>query len=319
MEETISLQEIFSLLKKKAALIISMFFIGIGISAIITFLVITPKYSATSQLIATSHNKDNSVSTDNINSNLMMINTYKDFIKGRVVTEAASKELAKEIGFTGTSETVKNMISVEQTQSSQMFTIVVTSEDPNEAATVANVVANIFKDEAGEYTDADKVSVISEAETPKNPVSPNKTVNLAIGGILGLIIGVGLALLSQLFNRTIKSTDFVTENLGISILGQIPIMDGKELKDLKKGQPKALAAASQLSDTIDSEFSFDDEVDGLDQDMTRIASGRSVDDTIDLSEKLSQFKINEIDLSDMEQTDNRKSRHSVTNMSRRSR
>ena len=318
MEETISLQEIFKLLKKKAVLIASMFFVGIGLSALITFFVITPKYSAGAQLIATSKNTD-SVSTDNINSNLMMINTYKDFIKGRVVTEAASKELAKEIGFTGTSEDVKNMINVEQTQSSQMFTIVVTSENPKEAATVANVVANIFKDEAGEYTDADKVSVISEAETPKNPVSPNKTVNLALGGILGIIIGVGLALLSQLFNRTIKSTDFVTENLGISILGQIPLMDGKDIKDLKKGQPKALADASQLSENIASEFSFDDEVDGLDQDLTRISSGRNVDDTIDLSDRLAQFQINEIDLSDMDHTDNRKSRDSVTNMSRRSR
>ena len=83
MEETVSLQEIFNLLKKKATLIVSMFFVGIGIAAILTLFVITPKYNATSQLIATSTNKDSNVSTDNINSNLMMINTYKDFIKGK--------------------------------------------------------------------------------------------------------------------------------------------------------------------------------------------------------------------------------------------
>lgn len=295
MEETISLQEIFNLLKKKAALILSMFFIGIGISAIMTFLVITPKYSATSQLIATSQNKDNNVSTDNINSNLMMINTYKDFIKSSVVTETAREKLAEEIAFKGSADDVKNMISVEQAQSSQMFSIVVTSVDPNEAAVVANVVANIFKEEAGNYTDADKVSIISAAEPSKNPVSPNKKVNLAIGGVLGMIIGIGLALLSQLFNRTVKSMDYVSEQLNLPVLGHIPLVGAKEIKDLQSYQLKALEQVNLATETIESDFSFDDEEDGLNQDLSRINAGSDLEDTIDLSE----LTINQIDLSNM--------------------
>ena len=297
MEETISLQEIFSLLKKKAALIISMFFIGIGISAIITFLVITPKYSATSQLIATSQNKDNSVSTDNINSNLMMINTYKDFIKSSVVTEAAKEQLAAEISFKGSADDVKNMISIEQAQSSQMFSIVVTSENPNEAAVVANVVANIFKEEAKDYTDADKVSIISAAEPSKNPVSPNKKVNLAIGGVLGMIVGIGLALLSQLFNRTVKTMDYVSETMNLPILGHIPIVAQKELKELQSHQLRALEQINLATESVETEFSFDDEEDGLNQDLSRINEDRDLADTIDLTE----IAINHIDLSNMGQ------------------
>ena len=295
MEETISLQEIFNLLKKKAALILSMFFIGIGISAIITFLVITPKYSATSQLIATSQNKDNNVSTDNINSNLMMINTYKDFIKSSVVTETAREKLSEEIAFKGTATDVKNMISVEQAQSSQMFSIVVTSADPNEAAVVANVVANIFKEEAKNYTDADKVSIISEAIPSNSPVSPNKKVNLAIGGVLGVIIGIGLALLSQLFNRTVKSMDYASEQLNLPVLGHIPLVGAKEIKELQSYQLEALEQVNLVTESIDSDFSFDDEEDGLNQDLSRINAGSDLEDTIDLSE----LTINHIDLSEM--------------------
>ena len=311
MEETVSLQEIFNLLKKKATLILSMFFIGIGISAIITLFFITPKYSATSQLIATSQNKDNNVSTDNINSNLMMINTYKDFIKGKVVMDTAREQLEKEIGFKGTSDDIKNMINVEQTQSSQMFSIVVTSEDPKEAATVANVVASIFKQEAGEYTEADKVSIISEAEPSSNPVSPNKKVNMAIGGVLGLIVGVGLALLSQLFNRTVKSPEYVTETAGIPILGHIPLMSDKDLKEIRRHQASALKSVNLSTESIDDTFNLDDGVDGLDQDLSRISDGRNLEDTIDLSE----LKINHIDLDDMGSENN----DSVSGISRRSR
>ncbi|MFY8331094.1 YveK family protein [Vagococcus carniphilus] len=299
MEETISLQEIVTLLKKKAVLILSMFFMGIGVSALITFMVITPKYSATSQLIATSQNKDNvNANTDSINSNLMMINTYKDFIKGRIVTETAREQLEKEINFKGTADDVKDMIAVEQTQNSQMFSIVVTSEDPQEAAMVANVVADIFKKEAKEYTDADKVSVISKAETPISPVSPNKQINLAIGGILGLIVGIGLSLLSQLFNRTVKSIDYMSDQLNIPILGSIPLMDDKSITEVRKKQWAALEDANSTIEGSNDhyEFDLDDEVDGLEADLSSLKKDVNLEETIDLSE----LNINKIDLMNLE-------------------
>ncbi|MGF2189242.1 YveK family protein [Vagococcus fluvialis] len=296
MEETISLQEIFSLFKKKVVFLLSMFFIGIGISAVITFFAITPKYNATSQLIATTQNKENNLSTDNINSNLMMINTYKDFIKSSVVTEATREQLQKEIGFKGSAEDVKNMISVEQAQSSQMFSIVATSKNMNEAAIVANVVANIFKTEAKDYTDAGKVSIISKAEPSEKPVSPNKKVNLAIGGILGLIIGVGLVLLSQLFDKTVKSVDYVTDTLGVPVLGQIPILVPKEVKEAQRNQLQNLEHANLSTESIETEFSFGEEEDGLNEDLLRINGDKDLQDTIDLSD----LNINYVDLSDLD-------------------
>ncbi|MFC6348363.1 YveK family protein [Vagococcus carniphilus] len=299
MEETISLQEIITLLKKKAVLILSMFFIGVGLSALITFMVITPKYSATSQLIATSQSKDNTnANTDSINSNLMMINTYKDFIKGRVVTETAREKLEEEHGFKGTADDIKNMIAVEQTQQSQMFSIVVTSENPEEAATVANVVSDIFKKEAKEYTDADKVSVISKAETPTSPVSPNKKINLAIGGVLGLIIGIGLSLLSQLFNRTVKSIDYMSDQLNIPILGSIPLMDDKSINEVRKKQWAALEDANSTIEGSNDhyEFDLDDEVDGLEADLSSLRKDVNLEETIDLSE----LNITKIDLTNLE-------------------
>ncbi|HCM89450.1 MULTISPECIES: Wzz/FepE/Etk N-terminal domain-containing protein [Vagococcus] len=284
MEETISLQEIFTLLKKNIVLILSMFFVGIGIAALVTFMLITPKYSATSQLIATSQNKDKNVSTDNINSNLMMINTYKDFIKGRVVTEETRKQLEKEIGFKGTATDIENMVNVTQTQNSQMFSIVVTSESPKEAATTANVIANIFREEAKEYTEADKVSIISEAEVPTSPVSPNKKINLAIGGLLGIILGIGLALLSQLFNRTVKNPEYLTETLQIPIVGILPLVDDKTVKEFRTQQWAALEETGSMSDNANDEvFDFQSEVDGLDDDLSKLNKNVNLEETIDLS------------------------------------
>ncbi|MFW7433960.1 YveK family protein [Vagococcus carniphilus] len=230
-----------------------------------------------------------------------MINTYKDFIKGRVVTETAREKLEEEHGFKGTADDIKNMIAVEQTQQSQMFSIVITSEDPQEAATVANVVSEIFKKEAKEYTDADKVSVISKADVPTSPVSPNKTINLGIGGVIGLIFGIGLSLLSQLFNRTVKSIDYMTDQLSIPILGSIPLMDEKSVTEVRKKQWAALEDSnSTIKGSNDHyEFDLDDEVDGLEADLSNLRKDVNLEETIDLSE----LNITKIDLTSLENED----------------
>lgn len=61
------------------------------------------------------------------------------------------------------------------------------------------------------------------------PVSPNNKLNLAIGLVLGVMIGIGLAFLLELLDRTVKDDKFVSEDLGLTILGTVPQMSQKEL------------------------------------------------------------------------------------------
>ncbi|MGX7014868.1 YveK family protein [Vagococcus silagei] len=270
MEETISLQDVFKLLKQKILFVLTAMLLGLGVSAVLTFFVITPKYSATTQLIATMPASDN-LNADSINTNLMMINTYKDFISGNVVTEEASEKLADKTSFKRTAPEIKEMVTVEQTQNSQMFSINVKSENPTEAAQLANIVAEIFQKEAKKYTNVDKVSIISEADRPDSPVSPNKLLNLAIGAVLGIIVGVGLAFLSELLNRTIKSENYIVEELGLPILGVIPKLERKEIVTYRKEQERAF----KLGDFYVEEDAYsmnNDLVDGLEQEANDLSS-----------------------------------------------
>lgn len=264
MEETISLQDIFKLLKQKMIFILTAMLIGLGVSAVLTFFIITPKYSASTQLIATFPQSEN-VNTDNIQTNLMMINTYKDFISGNVVTEAAQEKLAKTTSFRRTSDEIKQMVSVEQTQNSQMFSIKVLSENPTEATQLANIIASIFQDKAKKYTNVDKVSVISKADRPERPVSPNKLLNLVIGLVLGVIVGIGVAFLSELLNRTVKSEAFIVDELGLPILGVVPKLERKEILGFRKEQDRAFRTGDFYLEE-DAYTMNNDFVDGLEED-----------------------------------------------------
>lgn len=64
--------------------------------------------------------------------------------------------------------------------------------------------------------------IIDPALTPSKPIKPNKRKNLALGFILGLMLGVGLAFLLEYLDRSIKTVEDVKELLGLSIYGIIP-------------------------------------------------------------------------------------------------
>lgn len=270
MEETVSLDEIFQLLKKKLALIISMLILGTIISTVVTLFVITPKYSATTQLVVQTKGSDSNINTDKINSNLLLINTYKDLVKSKVVTEKTKDQLVKD-GMTGISEDfLSHAISVEQNQNSQLFSIKAVTTDPIKSATIANTVSEVFQQEAVVMTDTDKVSIASKAIPNNQPISPNKKVNIAIGAVLGLIVGVMLALLSELFNRTVKTEDYLSEKLGLPVLGIIPLMSDREMNEIRKLQSNAFVNEEMFFEVNDLyKESLNTEVDGLDADLYR--------------------------------------------------
>lgn len=81
------------------------------------------------------------------------------------------------------------------------------------------------------------IRVIDEARIPKYPIKPNKKLNLAIGGILGLMLGVMLTFFMEYMDNTIKTTEDVERILDLPILGVIP-KDTPEKKKKRKHKRK---------------------------------------------------------------------------------
>lgn len=71
------------------------------------------------------------------------------------------------------------------------------------------------------------VKVIDAAVTPEKPVRPRRVFNMVIAAFLGLMAGVGLALLFEYLDTTIKDRTEAEKVLGLPVLGQIPAIDTK--------------------------------------------------------------------------------------------
>jgi capsular exopolysaccharide synthesis family protein len=65
------------------------------------------------------------------------------------------------------------------------------------------------------------VRVVDQALLPRVPVSPRMQLNLAVGVLLGLMLGIGLASLLDQLDRTIRTVE-AAEAQGVTVLGVMP-------------------------------------------------------------------------------------------------
>ncbi len=66
------------------------------------------------------------------------------------------------------------------------------------------------------------VEIVRRAEPGKDPVRPNKALNIVLGVVVGLIVGVGLAFFIEYLDTSVKTIDEVERAFQAPVLGVIP-------------------------------------------------------------------------------------------------
>ncbi|PSL15779.1 capsular exopolysaccharide synthesis family protein [Marinobacterium halophilum] len=74
--------------------------------------------------------------------------------------------------------------------------------------------------------------IVDPAVVPDEPVKPKKSLVVAIAGLLALMAGIGMVLLLEFLNNTFKSTEDVETKLNLPVLGILPMLKGKERRDI---------------------------------------------------------------------------------------
>ncbi|MDT8951844.1 YveK family protein [Lacticaseibacillus paracasei] len=125
---------------------------------------------------------------------------------------------------------LSKMVSVTNTQNSQVFTVDVRDTSPTRAKDIANSIAKVFKEKIATIMSVSNVSIVSKATTDTTPVAPRLKLIAAIGAIIGMIIAFVWGLIRELTDQTIKDIDFITDNLGLVNLGIVNYV--QQMKDL---------------------------------------------------------------------------------------
>lgn len=227
MEEEISLVELFSILKKHIRLIILTTVLTTVIAAIYTLFLATPKFQSSTEMLV-SHSADNTTQNftqQDINTSIQLINTYSDIIRNDVILDPVIEEL--NLGIT-TSQLREN-VSIQTENNSQVFSIQVQDENPYQASEIANTTASYFQEEIFDIMNVDNVTIISTATPNVNPVSPNNILNVIIGVLLGGMIGIGIVFIYELTDNSVKSVEYIEEATGWHSLGQVTVFTEDDL------------------------------------------------------------------------------------------
>lgn len=90
-------------------------------------------------------------------------------------------------------------------------------------------------------------TILSRASVPRGPASPRVILNLILGCILGGIVGGGLALLAELFDHKISSSEDVERKLNANSIGSVPLIRTASFLGLGQTSPADFLVENPLS------------------------------------------------------------------------
>ncbi|MCQ6564929.1 Wzz/FepE/Etk N-terminal domain-containing protein [Bacillus mycoides] len=225
MEETISLKELFHILKKRLAMILVIAFGAAIVSAIISFFFMTPIYQSSTQILVNQKKQEGTtmIQAGEIQTNIQLTNTYKVIIKSPVILDQVNEKLNLNM----TAQALTKKINVANEKDSQVISVTAEDKDPKLARDIANATAEVFKGEVAKIMNVDNVTVLSKAEVAENqsPIKPSPMLNVVIAFVVGLMASVGLAFLLEYLDNTVKKEEDVESLLGLPVLGIVARMD----------------------------------------------------------------------------------------------
>lgn len=227
MEGIKSIKEILAVLKKRFLLILLVSF-GAGIiSGLYTHFTVTPLYQTNSQLLVNKNIKGEDTVVDvselDVRSNLDIIDTYIVIIKNPVILN----DVVEKLGLPISAEQLSSQIEIIKQSATQVVTVTVTDSNPERAAMIANTTVQTFLEKLPQLMKVNNVQILNEAKQPESPISPNLTVNVLIAVALGLVVGVGLVLLFEFLDTTVRTKSDL-ERLNIKVVGTLSNITEKD-------------------------------------------------------------------------------------------
>ena len=214
----IDLLEVANVIWQKIWAVIMCFVIGAVLFGGYTKMMVTPQYTATSMIYILGRTTTiSSIAELQLSSALTA--DFTIMAKSRAVINGVIKEMDLNMTY----DQLKNSVNITNPSDSHILQIEVTNPDPKLAKDISNTMANAVAENIASVMATDKPSIAEKAVTPGAPSSPNLMKNIAMGGIVGAALAVGLIVLGYMMDDTIKTEEDVRKYLQINTLASVSL------------------------------------------------------------------------------------------------
>lgn len=220
------LNEVMRTLAKNWLMLLACALVGGLIGLGVTY-AMPPKYQSTTELYVSVRSGDTGATGDLVQGASfaqLAVTSYIDVTTSALVLEQVLEELETEL----TAEELEEALSVSSPSESVLINITATGEDPQTAAAIATTTGNVFArvvEEDIEGANADdespvQIHTIDPGTPPENPSSPNLNLNIALGTLVGLALGVAVVLGRKQLDTRIHSSRDVEQVTTAPVLGR---------------------------------------------------------------------------------------------------
>ncbi|TFV92707.1 polysaccharide biosynthesis tyrosine autokinase [Blastococcus sp. CT_GayMR20] len=242
------LKDVLNVVRSGWWLLVSGTLLGLVIAGALSWAA-TPLYSSSTRLfVSVAGTTDTSAAYQGNLFSQQRVTSYAELLTG----EQLAAQVVDDLGLDLSPDAVAAKVAARALPDTVILEVTVTDTSAERARDIAASLSEQFTEqvtelETPEGADAStvKVTIVQAAELRPAAVSPSVTRNLALGAVLGLLIGLGLALLRSRLDNTVKSNDDVQALTGMGVIGTV-------LEDPRLDEKHVVTAADEHSPTAES-------------------------------------------------------------------
>lgn len=219
-------KQFLSVLRRRWMSIVAMVAVAAGVCSLITFVIMSPTYESKSRVFLGVDVRD---ATDAYAAGIFTTQratTYADI----ATSSELSTRVIEQLDLDMTAGELSEDISAEVIEGTALIEISVEADNPRDAELRNDAVTELFtayiaelESPGGEESGSSQInpSVTSPASYNPDQVSPRVLLNYAVALVIGLLLGVALAVARELLDRTIRTADHVAELTDAPVLASI--------------------------------------------------------------------------------------------------
>jgi len=203
------------------------------ISCITTFYVsenfVKPVYSASSQMLINNFTgAEGSNVLNEVNTSLNLVESYKQIITSPAIM---GKVVADHPEFGLNAAQLAEKLKIQSSDKSQVIGLTIEGENYQTAAVMVNSISQTFVRSVPELMNMNNVKILNLADTVNQPepINGSPVMNIAISFLVSLMVALGTIIFLESINGTLRSEREAEADLGLPVIGSIPLMRKKDL------------------------------------------------------------------------------------------
>lgn len=244
------LRQFLGILRARWKFSVTTFILG-AVATIILVLSMSPVYGSTTKLFISTPVGQQSADPTAAFFASQRLASYADLAK----EPSLLQDVIDKLNLTDiTRDDLADQVSAQVIASTQTLEITVTADSPElaqqiaeaEAQGLVSLVARLEKPSSGTGAPAFVARIVGPASISQTPVAPNVVLNVIVGLMLSLFIGIAGSVLRDLLDRTIKSRQDAEEITGTAVLATLPFDRQVKKQALTNEGQGALAEAFRV-------------------------------------------------------------------------